>query len=344
MRRRYIIFLIIIMCLFKEKNIVLGSIIPDGSGIRIGVIDTGVSELYDSLNKEQIIEGRNYVFPEQGTEDKIGHGTKVVSLIIGVKTDLGNVIGTAPKATIIPFVYQSRYPSGVTKNGGVELLAQAIKAAVDDYQCRVLCISSGIYIDEAILRDAVAYAEEKGVVVVAAVGNDNQKDPEKKYYPAAYDTVIGIGAVDDNNDIAEFSQRHGVFAVEKGKNITALTLDGTMKEFSGTSYANARAVGIVAALLSEVPDSSPEDIRTSLALSAKDLGDAGYDSVYGWGKINEDAALNILKGKKISDETKISSETLDTECFHKSLFIPAQKLLYKADNICFFYWFMGRFY
>jgi subtilisin family serine protease len=233
-------------------------------------------------------------------------------------------------------VYQSRYPSGVTKNGGVELMAQAIISAIDDYHCKVLCISSGINSDDAMLKEAVFYAEKKGVVIVAAVGNDNEKNPEKTYYPAAYDTVISIGAVNDNDEIAEFSQRHGVFAVERGKNITALTLDGTMKEFSGTSYANARAVGIVAALLSAVPDSSPEDIRISLALSAKDLGDAGYDSVYGWGKINAAAALNILNNKNNSDNSKIPSETSDTGYLREPLFILDQKLLYRLIILTFF--------
>lgn len=294
----------VIVCFIIRGQIASGDTMPRAREIRIGIIDTGVLRIHDAFNEEQFAEGKNFVFPEQGTEDKIGHGTRIASLILGVKTQDGNISGTAPKATVVPLVYQSRYPSGVTKNGGVELLEQAIRAAIDDYHCRVLCISSGLCTDEVLLREAVSYAEKKGVVIVAAVGNDNEKNPEEMYYPAAYDTVIGIGALDENDEIAEFSQRHGVFATVQGGNITALSLDGTLKKFSGTSYANAYTAGIVASLLSEVPDSSPEDIRTSIALSADDLGAVGYDSDYGWGKINAEAALDVLKSRKLSNNPK----------------------------------------
>lgn len=298
MGKKYLLFLIVIICFLNNNIIVMGYTILDEQEIRIGIIDTGVRQINDALNKEQILEGRNFVFPEQGTDDKIGHGTAVASLIID----------TSPKATIVPLVYQSRYSSGVTKNGGVELMAQAIISAIDDYNCKVLCISSGINTDDEILREAVFYAEKKGVVIVAAVGNDNEKNPEKIYYPASYDTVISIGALNENDEIAEFSQRHGVFTVVHGRDITALSLDGTLKKFSGTSYANAYAAGFVANLLLEVPNSTPEDIRNSIALSAYDLGESGYDLDYGWGKINVDEALEILKDNKVTNTSNASNE------------------------------------
>lgn len=320
-RRKFVILFIVFVCFIIRGQIASGDTMPKVKEIRIGIIDTGVLRVHDAFNEEQFAEGKNFVFPEQGTEDKIGHGTRIASLILGVKTQDGNISGTAPEATVVPLVYQSRYPSGVTKNGGVELLEQAIRSAIDDYNCRVLCISSGICTDEVLLRETVAYAEKKGVVIVAAVGNDNEKNPEKIYYPAAYDTVIGIGALDENDEIAEFSQRHGVFATVPGENITALSLDGTLMKFSGTSYANAYAAGIVASLLSKMPDSSPEDIRTAITLSADDLGVVGYDPDYGCGKINTEAALDVLKSRnpnfliygyvdEISKSNRIKLETV----------------------------------
>ncbi len=270
--------------------------ILDGAGIRIGVIDTGVMETYAGLLNAQIENGRNYVFPEQGRGDKIGHGTRVTSLILGTES----VQGSAPGAIVVPLVYQSRYPSGVIKNGGTALLAQAMRDAIDVYQCRILCISSGTVIDDALLRAAAAYAEEKGVVVVAAVGNDYGKQPDRTYYPAGYESVIGVGAADEEGKVAAFSQRRGVFTVEDGVKIKALTLDGTVKEFSGTSYSAARVAGVVATLFSAVPNSSPAQIRNAIALSASDEGQPGYDSTYGWGRINQEAALELLKTHSLS--------------------------------------------
>lgn len=269
-------------------------ITPGGSGICIAIIDTGVMEVYSADLGGHIEEGINYVFPEQGTDDKIGHGTRIVSLIIGAEKENKTVEGTAPNAKVVPMVYQSRYSSGVTVNGGTELLAKAIIDAVDIYGCRVLCISSGTTEDSEDLREAVAYAEENGAVVIAAVGNDNVREPNKVYYPASYETVIGIGAIDNNDTVADFSQRNGVFAVTQGKDVMALSLNGTIKKYSGTSYANARAAGIIAGLLSQVPDSTPKDVRDAIAMSAEDLGEQGYDSAYGWGKINIYGALLML--------------------------------------------------
>lgn len=269
--------------------------LPDGTGIRIAVIDTGVLEAYAGQHPGRIETGINYVFPEQGRADKIGHGTRVISLILGAETETGTVAGTAPGATVVPLVYQSRYPSGVTNNGGVALLSRAIREAVDVYGCRVLCISSGTVTDDGALRAATAYAEEKGTVVVAAVGNDQGWQPDRSYYPACYETVIGTGAVDEQDVIADFSQQHGVFTVTSGKKIQALALDGTVRQFSGTSYAAAIVAGIAATLLSAEPGSTPPEIRSAIALSAEDLGEAGLDPAYGWGKIDTAAALTLLR-------------------------------------------------
>ncbi len=274
---------------------------PDGSGISIAVIDTGVMVEYATDMKEHIEEGINYVFPEEGTDDKIGHGTRVVSIIIGAKTKDGAVRGTASGGIVVPLVYQSRYSSGVIVNGGTELLAKAITDSVDIYGCRVLCISSGTVENSEALRKAVAHAEEKGAVVVAAVGNDNIKHPDKVYYPAAYETVIGIGAIDKENAVADFSQRNGVFAVEEGKDVIALSSSGEVKKYSGTSYANARAAGIIAGLLSRYSGSTPEEIRWAISMSTYDLGEQGYDNEYGWGKINIFGAIEILKHFKYNN-------------------------------------------
>ncbi|WMJ78239.1 MULTISPECIES: S8 family peptidase [unclassified Sedimentibacter] len=268
---------------------------PDGSGVGIAVIDTGVMAEYAADMKDHIEEGMNYVFPEDDTDDKIGHGTRVVSIIIGAEAKGSVVMGTASGGIVVPLVYQSRYSSGVVVNGGTELLAKAITDSVDIYGCRVLCISSGTAEDSEVLRKAVAHAEENGAVIVAAVGNDNLKYPDKVYYPAAYETVIGIGAIDKKNAAADFSQRNGVFAVEEGKDVAALSSSGEVKKYSGTSYANARAAGIIAGLLSRYSGSTPEEIRSAIAMSAYDLGEQGYDDDYGWGKINIFGAIEILQ-------------------------------------------------
>ena len=160
-----------------------------GQGIRVGVLDSGVNP--HPAFGDRLLAGHNYVQdandPED-TTDTFGHGTRVAGLI-AARTEEG-YIGTAPQALIVPL----KVTDG--KSVKISAVCEAIYGAVDEYGCQVLNLSMGVRSDYTVLREAVAYAESKGVVVVSAVGNNGSN---AMYYPAAYDTVIGVGAVDCNS-------------------------------------------------------------------------------------------------------------------------------------------------
>jgi len=266
----------------------------NGSGVRIALIDTGVSCKY--LDDSRIVAGKNYVFPDMGVNDLIGHGTAVAGIILGSEK-LG-IEGVAAGVDIVPLVFYSRYISGFPVNGGIEAICKAIYDAIDLYNCRIINISSGITVDDDKLREAIAYAEEKNVLVVSAVGNANRSSPDSIYYPAAYETVIGVGAANGKNEVAFFSQRNAsVKLLAPGMDIPTVPINNSSKlvKVDGSSYAAAFVTGAAALLLEENPELTAAQLREILYRSAKDLGPEGYDTDNGWGLLDITKALSELR-------------------------------------------------
>lgn len=212
----------------------------------------------------------------ESCDDKIGHGTAIAAIIQKY----------APDALIVPLMYYTTYVSGVPRNGGVTAICKAIYDAIDNYKCKVINISSGIYSKNDELKTAIDYAESKGVIVISAVGNDNKKAADRVFYPAAYDTVIGVGAIDNEKVIADFSQRNkSVTAVMYGVDIKVPSIKNGEKytTVSGTSYAAASLCGMAAGIVQEYPDITPAQFRYLIKRSSQDLGEPGYDIIYGHG-------------------------------------------------------------
>lgn len=256
--------------------------------VRIAIIDTGISR--KALQSEQIEEGKNYILPDQDTEDQINHGTAIASLIIG-KSDRG-LVGSYPEAVLVPLVYYSVSERKVVK-GDAAMLAKCIYEAIDAYSCRVINISAGVLKGTPALKAACEYAEEKGVVIVSAVGNDFQEAPENVYYPAAYDTVIGVGSLNEEGEVARFSQRNSsVSIVTTGENLWVSRASGRMTYVKGTSYSSALVTAAVGRMMEDNPELTPAQIRSLLYESAIDLGEVGYDLESGYGELNVEKALN----------------------------------------------------
>ena len=206
--------------------------------VRVAVIDTGFSS--KAIPAENIIEGRNYLYPEFSTEDTYGHGTAIGSIILQY----------APDTMLVPLV-SSVYEKGKIRQVDNDTLAQMLMDAVDVYDCDIINISAGIVLDQETIRDACAYANERGVLIVASAGNDYQTNSDVKYYPAAYDTVLAVGALNkDGTRIADFSQRgEWVDIYVKGEDVTISTLSGNTRTSDGSSYSAARVTAIAAAIM-----------------------------------------------------------------------------------------------
>lgn len=255
----------------------------EGSGpIRIAFLDSGISTRH--LEADRVLAGENFVFPGRDTTDRIGHGTATAGLVLG-SAELG-LPGLCTEAVVVPLVCYDLYPSGVSKRGDGKCLAQAIRAAVDTYGCRILNLSLGMTEDDPDLRAAVQYAQEKGALLISAVGNDNQTAPDRVYYPAAYVGVLGVGAA-QGEEAAAFSQRHGVDLLAPGGDLQTVPHRNTARTEtrSGTSFSCAIVSGLCASLWAAEPELDAAGVQARLLELTQDLGQPGYDDDTGWGLV-----------------------------------------------------------
>ncbi len=292
MRKRLMCSLLALV-IFSQP--VFASELPTGKDIKIAIIDTGIST--KAINSKQLEQGYNYIEENTDTEDKIGHGTAIAGLIAGSSST--NLSGIASNVKLVPLVYQTKDQNGNIKKGNHEILAKAIRDAVDVYDCCIINLSVGTTMESTLLRDAVEYAEEKNVVVISSVGNTNKKSPDSLYYPASYPTVIGVGSVNKKGRVSDFSQRNkSVMLVAQGEKIWTVSIGGKALLTNGTSFATASVSGAAAVLLSSNPKLSAEEVRSILYKSATDILESGYDTDSGWGILNLDEALTLATEDK----------------------------------------------
>jgi len=277
---------LLVLCttLTLAGQLVLPAIAAD-TPIRIAFIDSGISVKH--IDPDHVETGKNYVFPESDTSDRIGHGTAAAGLVLGAE-DQG-VVGVFPDAVAVPLVVVDTYPSGTVKNGGPAALCKAIYDAVDLFHCQIINISLSTPEDSDALQAAAVYAENKGVVVVTVVGNDGENG--RTYYPAAYDTVISVGA-SDGDAVAAFSQNSpDLLTAGVGLRTATNKNSSAAAEVSGTSYSCAVISGICARILSAFPAMTPAETRQCLFGMATDILEPGFDLRSGWGIVDADCTI-----------------------------------------------------
>ena len=226
---------------------------------KIALIDTGIAK--EAVNAEWILPGWNYCNHSDDTEDTIGHGTSLAGMFIG--SDRAGLTGGATKAYVVPLVCQTQNADGTVDKIEPEGLAQIIRDAVDVYDCRIINISSGVKTDYDMLREAVAYASKKGVLVVSCAGNEGNSDI---YYPGGYEQVLCVGSADKElSGRASFSQDNDcVDLLAPGEKVAVVTMKGNVMEASGTSYSAAYVTAIAATLWQKQPESTPKQIVEQL--------------------------------------------------------------------------------
>ncbi|SCL37633.1 type VII secretion-associated serine protease mycosin [Micromonospora pallida] len=257
-----------------------------GAGTVVAVIDSGVDRRHPQL-AGRVLDGTDYLDPgDDGSRDCAGHGTGVASVIAATPRAGVAFRGLAPEARILPVRVSEQQvvdgrESGRTVSAAV--LARAIRWAVDR-GADVLNLSVVLYADEPAVRAAVGYALERDVVVVAAVGNLHAEgDPRP--YPAAYDGVVGVGAIAENGVRADFSQVGGyVDVVAPGSGVLMAAPGRGHRRAEGTSYATP-FVAATAALLREYrPELTAAQVAQRIVATADPA--PGRAAGYGAGVLN----------------------------------------------------------
>ncbi|MFY1635096.1 type VII secretion-associated serine protease mycosin [Solwaraspora sp. WMMB335] len=259
-----------------------------GAGVRVAVIDSGVDSDHPQLSG-RVAPGVDILGIEaDGTVDCVSHGTAVASIIAAGRRQGVGFHGIAPGVTIVPIRVTERVATDADEAGVVGTrLAEAIRLAVDD-GAAVINFSVVHHRADEEVRKAVQYASDADVVLVASVGNDHRggDGPDPTPYPAAFEGVIGVGAIDANGQRWSGSQIGGyVDLVAPGGAVVAATRVAGHTHWDGTSFA-APMVSAAAALLraAEPELSAPEVARRLIATADPAAGSRA--SGYGHGVVN----------------------------------------------------------
>ncbi|MFH0912150.1 MAG: S8 family serine peptidase [Patescibacteria group bacterium] len=277
------------------------------SELIVAIIDTGVNPDHEELqsrvwiNNDEIpnngrdddnngyiddYQGYNFMNNAPDILDQNGHGTGVASIIAANTNNSKGMSGINWNCKLMVL-------KALNSAGGGEYsdVSKALRYAADN-GARVINMSFGTYFDSTELKAAVDYALSKNVVIVAAAGNNNQNP---LLYPAAYPTVIAVGAVDSSGQRASFSNYgNNLDMVAPGINILMANYVGTNAYAfgSGTSFAAAHISGIASLIISRNPSLSPSQVENILKSTATGYANAAD---YGSGLVNAAAALGSLQ-------------------------------------------------
>ncbi len=215
--------------------------------------------------------------------DANDHGTNVAGIISARHNSFG-VAGLAPGARLLAV----RALDGTGDGEDDDMAAALIYAA--DQGASVINMSFGDAYYSPLMRDAIRYAYAKGAVLVASSGNDGGL---YRHFPSSYPEVISVGAVDRNDLRTTFSTTGPQLSISApGAEIATLSQRGRYKkEFNGTSAAAPHVSGTAALIRSLHPSWTPDEVRTAMELTARDLNVRGWDNDYGAGRVDAGAAL-----------------------------------------------------
>lgn len=170
-----------------------------GATIRVGVIDTGTTIDHPDL-AANYRGGYDFAHNDDVPEDESGHGTHVTGTVAAADNELG-VVGVAPEVEI----YALKVLSGREESGLISDVIRAIDWAIE-HKLHIISLSLGSELPSILEEQAFQRAWDAGVLAVAAAGN-GYGGGEGLSYPAAYATVLSVGAIDSQQNIALFSQR-----------------------------------------------------------------------------------------------------------------------------------------
>jgi subtilisin family serine protease len=248
--------------------------IPGRTPLRVGMIDSAVLSDHMSLRESRVISED---FAAHEGNRPLGHGTAVASLIARSAANEAEIHAASV------FFQAPGFAPGATTEGLIAALDWLVSQKVP-----VINMSLAGPANELLEAALIAVAEAK-CVVVAAVGNNGPSG--EPLYPAAYEGVIGVTAVDREQKIFRYANRgdHVDYAA-LGVDVKVADSGGTWRLESGTSMASPH-IAVVAARLLISPDITTDRLTNVLTENSEDLGKKGFDRAFGYGLITEPALL-----------------------------------------------------
>lgn len=262
-----------------------------GNAVTVAVLDTGVDTTHpaiadnildngvDMLRVSRDVSDTGNGIDDDGdglVDEMVGHGTHVA----------GTILQVAPDAQILPVKVLDSDGNGDT----FSVMAGIVYAVEQDAD--IINLSLGSTWDSAAIAWAVSYAEQQGVLVIAAAGNGDRETPME--YPASNPGVISVAATDAAGDKATYSNYNTMVDISApGDNVASAYPGGTYTTASGTSMSAPLVSGTAALMLERSPTMTPQVVRDRVVNSAAplNLSDPAYDGKMGGGELDVNAAL-----------------------------------------------------
>jgi len=248
--------------------------------IIIAIVDTGVDADHPDLTAK-LLAGWN-VYDENGNSDDVqGHGTLVAGTAAALSDNSSGVSGVAWDCPILPVRAGDREGRSTSRH-----IAAGILWAVG-HRARVINVSFAPLWSDRIVQSAAEHAFLRGAVVVISAGNGGTTVTAEGYREALF-----VGAVDDQSQIAAFSDR-GPFVdlVAPGVGIFTTDMGGGYRSADGTSFAAPIVTGVVALSWSTNPDLRPVTIVDALLAGVRKLSEGEAGASFGRGEVDAFAAV-----------------------------------------------------
>lgn len=293
-----------------------------GNGIKVAVIDTGIDTAHPDL-AGKVVASR--IFMTTTINDRYGHGTHVAGIVAANSHNAQGVSGVCPGCQLL--VAKALDDSG---QGMTSIIAQAIIWAADN-GAQVINLSEGGPTRTQSQQDAIDYAWNKGIVLVAAAGNSNSSTA---FYPAASANVLSVGATDNRDRKASFSNFGTWVAVAapgdaiystlptssyamQAKYSTGLTYD----YISGTSMSTPFVSGVAALVWTTPYGTSNASVIQRIIETVDPIVGTGQSWKYG--RVNAGRAVGVQPTVAVSPTSATPS-----------VFVPSPVCAGSVNNIC----------
>jgi subtilisin family serine protease len=298
-----------------------------GAGVTIAILDSGVDMTHPDL-VPNLVPGFNVYGNNSDTSDVCGHGTAVAGSAAARTDNSVGVAGVAGQAKIMPI----RIAYKDAASGGCYAYASTIASGITyaaDHGARIANVSYGPLAGNAAIQSAAQYMKNKGGLVFLSAGNDGL---DQNITPTT--SLIAVSATDSNDAKASWSS-YGTFisVAAPGAGIWTTSQGGAYGGWNGTSFASPIAAGVAALMMAAAPSLDSTQIEQALFSSAVDLGTAGRDANFGYGRVDAAAGVKAAQAKVGVADTQAPTAAITSPAASSSVSGTVAVAVNAADNV-----------
>jgi thermitase len=256
-----------------------------GAGVTIAILDSGVDGTHPDL-VPNLVPGYNFYDNNTDTSDVCGHGTAVAGTAAAVTNNGQGVSGIAGQAKIMPIRIAYFDSAAGSCYGYFSTITSGITYAAD-HGARIANVSYGSVATSSSILNAAQYMRSKGGLVFVSAGNSGALDS------TAPTNLLTVVAATDQNDAKTSWSTYGDFVTlsAPGAGIYTTSRGGIYQQWNGTSFSSPLAAGVGALVMAANPKLTNTQVENILYTTAVDLGTVGRDQIFGYGRVNADAAV-----------------------------------------------------